>query len=76
MIKPRFLAAVGALGILGAGLTACATGFQADVSRFQAQLPAPQGQTFAVVADDPSLAGGIEFGQYAELVSGEMARLG
>ena len=53
MIKPRFLAAVGALGILGAGLTACATGFQADVSRFQAQLPAPQGQTFAVVGYVP-----------------------
>lgn len=73
---PRFLAAVGALGLLGAGLTACATGFQADVSRFQAQLPAPQGQTFAVVADDPDLVGGIEFGQYADLVGQELAQLG
>ena len=76
MIKPRFLAAVGALGILGAGLTACATGFQADVSRFQAQLPAPQGQTFAVVADNPELAGGIEFGHYADLVAQKMAEVG
>ncbi|MBB3034777.1 DUF4136 domain-containing protein [Alteriqipengyuania lutimaris] len=76
MKTPRFLAAVGALGLMGVGLTGCATGFQADVSRFQAQLPAPQGQTFAVVADDASLAGGIEFGQYADLVSQELTQLG
>ncbi len=44
--------------LLLAGLSACATGFNADVSRFATQLPAPQGQTFAVVADDPALAGG------------------
>ena len=36
-----------------AGLSACATPFQADVSRFQAQLPAPQGESYFVVADDP-----------------------
>ena len=76
MTRPRFLAALGALGLIGAGLSACATGFQADVSRFQAQLPAPQGQTFAVVAEDPALAGGIEFGQYADLVGQELAQLG
>ena len=46
-------------------LAACASPFKADVSRFQSQLPAPQGQTFAVVADDPALAGGLEFSQYA-----------
>ena len=76
MKLPRFLAAVGALGLLGAGLTACATGFNSDVTRFSTQLPAPQGQTFAVVADDPELVGGIEFGQYADLVGQEMAQLG
>lgn len=76
MKTPRFLAAVGALGLMGVGLTACATGFQADVSRFQAQLPAPQGQSFAVVADDASLVGGIEFGQYADLVAQELTQLG
>ncbi|MBD3730848.1 MAG: DUF4136 domain-containing protein [Sphingomonadales bacterium] len=59
-----------------AGLAACAAPFNADVSRFQAELPAPQGQTFAVVADDPSLAGGLEFSQYADLVGAQMARLG
>ena len=59
-----------------AGLSACATNFNADVSRFQSQLPAPQGQTFAVVAEDPALAGGLEFALYADRVEEEMAALG
>lgn len=63
-------------GAIALGLSACAPTFKADVSRFQAQLPAPQGQTFAVVAEDPALAGGIEFGLYADLVAAEMAQLG
>jgi hypothetical protein len=62
--------------ILLAGLAACATPFKADVSRFQSQLPAPAGQTFTVVADDPALAGGLEFSQYAQYVAANMARLG
>ena len=60
---------------LGA-LAACASPFRADVSRFQSQLPAPAGQTFTVVADDPALAGGIEFRNYAQLVANHMAALG
>jgi len=67
---------VAAAGLLLLGLAACASGFSADVSRFQSQLPAPQGQSFAVVADDPALAGGLEFSQYASLVSQRMERLG
>ncbi len=63
-------------GGLALGLAACAPSFSADVSRFQTQLPAPQGQTFAVVADDPELAGGLEFALYADEVAGEMAELG
>ena len=59
-----------------AGLAACATPFKADVSRFQTQLPAPQGESYFVVADDPALAGGLEFAQYADLIEGQMARLG
>lgn len=62
--------------ILLASLAACATPFKADVSRFQTQLPAPQGESFAVVADDPKLAGGLEFAQYAKHVEAQMARLG
>jgi len=57
-------------------LAACASPFRADVSRFQSQLPAPAGQTFAVVADDPSMAGGIEFGTYARLVEARLAQQG
>jgi hypothetical protein len=59
-----------------AGLAACASPFRADVERFQSALPAPAGQTFTVVADDPSLAGGIEFRNYAQLVADRMAALG
>lgn len=62
--------------LLMIGLAACSQNFRADVSRFQSQLPAPQGQTFAVVADDPDLAGGLEFAQYARLVEARMAALG
>ena len=62
--------------VLLAGLAACATPFKADVSRFQTQLPAPQGESYFVVADDPALAGGLEFAQYADLVDAQMARLG
>lgn len=65
-----------AVPLLLAALSACASGFRADVSRFQSQLPAPQGQTFAVVADDPALVGGLEFSQYAELVDAQMEKLG
>lgn len=61
---------------LAVGLSACASSFKADVSRFQAEFPAPQGQSFAVVAEDPSLAGGIEFGLYADLVAAELVQLG
>lgn len=59
-----------------AALAACAAPFNANVSRFQSQLPAPQGQTFAVVADDPALAGGLEFAQYARLVDARLTALG
>lgn len=57
-------------------LAACATPFKANVSRFSAQLPAPQGQTYAIVADNPAFAGGLEFAQYAKLVGARMDALG
>lgn len=65
-----------AAGFLLMAMAACTQAFNANVSRFQSQLPAPQGQSFAVVADDPALAGGLEFSQYARLVSDRMAALG
>ena len=67
------LATVAAMAL---SLAACASPFRADVSRFESQLPAPQGQSFFVVADDPALAGGLEFSMYADLVEDEMRRLG
>jgi hypothetical protein len=62
---------------LAAGLAACTSpSFKADVSRFAVPLPAPQGQTFAVVAEDPKLAGGLEFATYANAVAAELTQLG
>jgi hypothetical protein len=67
---------IAAAALLMLAVAACAAPFNAKVSRFQSQLPAPQGQTFAVVADDPALAGGIEFSQYARLVEAKLAAQG
>ena len=57
-------------------LAACATPFKADVERFAAPLPAPQGMTFAVVPEDPKLAGGLEFAIYAKDVAAELSEVG
>lgn len=56
-------------------LGACATPFNANVQRFQ-QMPVPQGQTFSVTSSDPELARGLEFREYAGLVTDHLARLG
>lgn len=56
-------------------VTACATPFQAKVNRFQS-MPAPAGQTFYVTSADPALAGGLEFSQYAGLVSQKLQSYG
>ncbi len=61
---------------LALGAAACSTTFKADVSRFAVPLPAPAGQTFAVVPEDPKLAGGLEFATYANSVAAEMQELG
>ena len=59
-----------------AALAACTSPFKADVSRFESQLPVPAGQTFTVVANDPAMAGGLEFRNYAQQVADHMAALG
>ena len=69
MTKP-FLAAAALLA-----LASCTAPFNAKVSRFQA-LPAPAGQTFVVRSSDPNLQGGLEFSQYAQLVSARMVQQG
>lgn len=56
-------------------LSACATGFPAQVSRFQA-MPAPEGQSFAIVPADRAKAGSLEFSQYADHVRRNLAALG
>ncbi|HKY81636.1 MAG TPA: DUF4136 domain-containing protein [Sphingobium sp.] len=67
------LVAAPALALLA--LSGCASSFKADVARFQ-QLPAPAGQSFTIVADDPRLAGGLEFSQYAGLVGQRLSQTG
>jgi hypothetical protein len=62
-------------GLMLTALAGCATNFDANVTRFQSQLP-PPGQSFAVVADDPGLQGGIEFGQYSRLVAAQLLKIG
>src|SRR4051812_3476633 len=57
LVAPALLLALGG----------CATGFPAQVSRFQA-MPAPEGQSFAIQAADPEDRGGLEFSRYADLV--------
>lgn len=66
----KFLAPLSVLA-----LAACATPFQAKVSRFQ-QLPAAQGQTFSVRSDDPRLNGGLEFQTYANIVADRLTQVG
>jgi Domain of unknown function (DUF4136) len=66
-----------AVAIICSGLTGCATGFRADVARFQAEaLPATQGQSFAIVADDLALVNSIEFDMYAAKAAERMSALG
>jgi len=62
--------------LLLTALAACAENFDAKVTRFQSQLPPPAGQSFAVVAEDPALSGGIEFNQYARLVAAQLVKQG
>ncbi len=68
---------IGAAILLGAsslGLSACATGFPAKVSRYQA-MPAPQGQSFFVVPGmGDARGGGLEFQRYANMVTNAMSR--
>ncbi len=65
------LAAALALGVSVVGLSGCATGFPAQVSRYQA-MPAPQGQSFIVVPMNGADIGGLEFSRYANMVSQAM----
>ena len=70
------LAAALALGISAMGLSACAESLNTVVSRYQA-MPAPQGQSFFVVAGQGMAAnGGLEFQRYAALVAQQLQARG
>ncbi len=69
------LAATVLLGVSALGLNACATGFNTQVSRYQA-MPAPQGQSFFVVAANPGNSGGLEFSRYTTHVAQAMQAQG
>ena len=67
----KFAAAI-ALGTAAVALSACAEQINTTVSRYQA-MPAPQGQTFFVVADGGMARnGGLEFQRYAGLVTQQL----
>ena len=72
-LKKKMLAIAAPAALLA--LSACATGFPAQVQRFQA-MPAPQGQTFAIQATDRDKNGSLEFSQYADLVRRHLIGLG
>ncbi|WP_426267800.1 DUF4136 domain-containing protein [Sphingomonas sp. LHG3443-2] len=70
------LAAAALVGAASIGLSGCATGLPAKVTRFQA-MPAPQGQSFYVVpGQGRAQGGGLEFSQYAALVAQQLQAQG
>jgi hypothetical protein len=75
MMRINKLAAAVLLGVSALSLSACATGLQTRVSRFQV-MPAPQGQSFVVVPVNAADMGGLEFSRYAELVAQRMQAQG
>lgn len=56
-------------------LSACTTGFEARVARFQ-QLPAAHGNSFVIEPRDKALEGGLEFATYANLVKQKLIAAG
>jgi Domain of unknown function (DUF4136) len=69
----RFLKTAAPLAMLA--VAACATPFKANVSRFQ-QMPAAQGQTFAIRAENPRLDDSLEFQTYANQVAQRLTSFG
>ena len=75
-MRIRTFAAAIALGAAALTLSACATTLDTRVTRYQA-MPAPAGQTFAVVPEGNMAAnGGLEFQRYAALVAQQLQARG
>ncbi|ATE66754.1 DUF4136 domain-containing protein [Rhizorhabdus dicambivorans] len=72
-ILRKLLAVAAPIALLA--VSACTQPFEAKVSRFQA-LPVPEGQTFTVIPTDARNQGGLEFAQYASLVTQRLAAYG
>ncbi|MEA3060729.1 MAG: hypothetical protein QOJ94_510 [Sphingomonadales bacterium] len=72
-LRRQMLTLAAPLALLTLG--GCATGFPAQVSRFQA-MPAPEGQSFVIQPADAADRGGLEFAQYADLVRRHLTALG
>jgi len=64
------------LGTLAGALSGCAEGLDTNVTRFATALPAPAGQSFFILPEDPANNGSLEFGQYAADVAAHLAKLG
>src|SRR5437763_15291556 len=75
-MRVRKFAAAIATGAAAIALSGCATALDTRVTRSQA-MPAPEGQTFAVVPDGGMAAsGGLEFQRYAAIVAQQLAARG
>jgi hypothetical protein len=72
-LTKKILSVAAPVALLALG--GCATGFPAQVSRYQ-QMPAPQGQSFIIQAAEADNRGGLEFSQYANLVRQQMIAQG
>ncbi len=66
---------IGAMALLASLASACATNFNADVTRFQ-QLPKPSGETIEVVPKNPNEAANLSFKQYAQMVGAHLGQQG
>lgn len=70
----RKIAAAALIGVAALGVSACATGQTARVTRYSA-MPVPQGQTFYVVPGE-GVSPGLEFNRFASLVAQQMVAKG
>ena len=73
-MRIRNLAAAALAGVAALGLSGCATGLPAKVTRYSA-MPIPQGQSFYVVPG-AGVHSGLEFSRFASLVTQQMAARG
>jgi hypothetical protein len=73
-MRIRNLAAAALVGVAALGLSGCAAGLPAKVTRYSA-MPIPQGQSFYVVPG-AGVQPGLEFNRFASLVTQQMAARG